>query len=107
MQNPAARPPNTAAAIELAFASATTLGTASGSTGRIPGRADPGILARRFLANRNSPKASSASAGTAVHGRGGRFAKVISATSQAIAALMIATTTSDHDLVGCIVLRHS
>src|SRR5215475_13883266 len=98
MQNPEASPPNTAAAIELAFASATTRGTASGSTGRTPGRADPGIRARMFLANKNSPKASNASAGTAVHGSGGRLAKLISATSQAIAALMIATITSDHDL---------
>src|SRR6185437_9947478 len=105
MQNPAASPPNTAAAIELAFASATTRGTASGSTGRTPGRADPGIRDRRFLANRNSPKASSASAGTAVQGKGGRLEKLISATSHAIAVQTIATSTSDHDLVGC--MRHS
>src|ERR1700691_3243784 len=105
MQKPAARPPNAAAAIELALASATTLGTAVGSIGLTPG--PPLSRSRRFLASSSSPSASNASAGTAVHGSGGSLAKLASATTQAITAQQIAARTSDHGLVGCICLAHS
>src|SRR5260370_39661128 len=105
MQNPAASPPNTAAAIELALASATILGTDIGSIGRTPGRPESRLL--RFLASSSSPKASRASAGTAVHGSGGRLAKLPIATTQATAAAQIPTTMSDHALVGCMFSGHS
>src|SRR5262245_58550469 len=50
--------------------------------------------------------ASSQNAGTAVHGNGGRLAKVARTASQATIVQAAPITSSDQSFVGCICLPH-
>ena len=69
MTKPMARPAITAAASDVALASATILDTNSGAAGFMPRR--PAIRARRSRPVQASATAVTRSAGTPVHGSGG------------------------------------
>src|SRR5579875_277109 len=98
MSKPPARPAITAAATELALASATIRDTNSGAAGFGPRR--PAILAFRSRPAQASAAAATSSAGTPVHGSGGRDWYTALSSSHPASAQATATRASVVGRVG-------